>query len=323
MSKLRRMLRSSGGMTLVEIMTGFAILALVMVVSLSILFFSSNVLNMDSRKDRMKILGDEMYKSVSSRLLYAGHIQLLPTGSDPSKSKYDTVFFVREGRLYTGPKDGPYDLYVDEAVYMDTVLSIQTEVVSGTVLSLRLAFTRGGESVYETASSFKIVNMLIEAGDDTEKACIEGEGSMENPVISYDGGAHETEPPLLENPYTVFRYPEGKTAVKLDDPDHPLPSPYLLVKGEIYEYGGLYWQSNFSQYYNASQPPGTYNIWDWKALTATWEEANPGGEERFKSAYEHHDVVMRNGKYYICTYPENFPTHEDPASPNKIGRAHV
>ena len=73
-------------MTLVEVMTAFAILAIVMTVSLSIMLFASRVLSGDSERDRMKMLGDEMYRSVSDQLVFATHVELLKEGTDPAKA---------------------------------------------------------------------------------------------------------------------------------------------------------------------------------------------------------------------------------------------
>ncbi len=76
-------------MTLVEIMAGFAILAIVVAVSLSIMLFASRVLSGDSARDRMKMLGDEMYGSLNRRLTFSTHVQLLAEGSDPAGAQYE------------------------------------------------------------------------------------------------------------------------------------------------------------------------------------------------------------------------------------------
>ena len=78
----RRLRMDRRGMTLVEIMAGFAILAIVVAVSLSIMLFASRVLSGGSARDRMKMLGDEMYSSLNRRLTFSTHVQLLAEGSD-------------------------------------------------------------------------------------------------------------------------------------------------------------------------------------------------------------------------------------------------
>ena len=137
----RRLRMDRRGMTLVEIMAGFAILAIVVAVSLSIMLFASRVLSGGSARDRMKMLGDEMYSSLNRRLTFSTHVQLLAGGSDPAGAQYENVLFVKDGRLYQGRKEGPYSPYTGEDVYQGTALTMRAEAVKSTTLRIRLSFS--------------------------------------------------------------------------------------------------------------------------------------------------------------------------------------
>ena len=89
MTRRVRFIKQNKGMTLVEIMTGFAILAVLMAVSLTIMLFATNALNKESERDRMKMSGDEMYQAVSGKLKFATHLELRPEGADPDAAKYE------------------------------------------------------------------------------------------------------------------------------------------------------------------------------------------------------------------------------------------
>ena len=81
------------------------------------MLFASRVLSGGSARDRMKMLGDEMYSSLNRRLTFSTHVQLLAEGSDPAGAQYENVLFVKDGRLYQGRKEGPYSPYTGEDVY--------------------------------------------------------------------------------------------------------------------------------------------------------------------------------------------------------------
>ncbi len=297
---LRTIGKEESGMTLVEVMTGFAILAIVMVISLSILLFSGKVLSKEGARDRLKMLGDEMYRSLSSKLIFATHLQLLPPDTDPDQAKYDNVIFIRDGLLYHGPKGGPYELYYTENVYQNTRLTLSTEAKSETVLSLQLGFQKEeGEIVYETASSFRLINLA--AGTDP----VYLEGSVfrtDNPVVSYDSHPYEIEenaPAAESGPYTVKCYAEGKDILSLEE-------YRWYERGDIVEYQGKKWQVVQGFLYNGAESwsPGHPGNYLWKSLEEDWNSVNSGYSG--KSVYEYYDVVSYEGAYYMSIYPLPF-----------------
>jgi len=303
----KRLKQDRRGMTLVEVMTGFAILAIVMTVSLSIMLFASRVLSGDSERDRMKMLGDEMYRSVSDQLVFATHVELLKEGTDPAKAKYDNVIFTENGRLYKGPKEGPYAPYAGEDAYQDTALMLEAETVKTTTLGLRLVFRRAGETepVYQTASSFRLIN--LEAG--TDPVAIENEeaGTMINPVISYDTDPYVVEEassdPGSEPPgpggdaYTVDQYWRETDASAI----RTLENGALYRPGDIVEVTpGEYWEVVALFYYFDAVKgthPGEPHTSYWKSLDRDWEAVNAGNSGR--SLYEFGDVVEFDGAFYM------------------------
>ena len=312
MTRRVRFIKQNKGMTLVEIMTGFAILAVLMAVSLTIMLFATNALNKESERDRMKMSGDEMYQAVSGKLKFATHLELRPEGADPDAAKYENVFYIEAGRLYAGPKGGPYTPYYADSVYQDTSVALTAAVEADTLLSLGLTFERPGADrpVYETASAFKVINLL--AGTENQK--IEGQGAYNNPVISYDGVPYMQDvpsgddPPYTgEDPYTVAKYPEGKEAeiIHITDPTEE----WDVKKGDIVEYEGQLWQAVESFHYGGDMNwmPSRPNH-KWKSLEEDWRTVNAGNSG--KSAYEYHDVVGYNRRYYMSVKPNYLNTYE-------------
>lgn len=344
----RRLRMDRRGMTLVEIMAGFAILAIVVAVSLSIMLFASRVLSGDSARDRMKMLGDEMYGSLNRRLTFSTHVQLLAEGSDPAGAQYENVLFVKDGRLYQGRKEGPYSPYTGEDVYQGTALTMRAEAVKSTTLRICLSFSSGSREapVYETASSFRLIN--LEAGTDPIVIESAGTGEMVNPVISYDADPYIVEEAVSSDPGgtsgTDPTRPEGGDAYTVDqywqetDPSaiRRLEDGALYYPGDIVEAApGEYWEVVALFYYfdgvkgtHPGQPHTNY----WKCLDKDWETVNAGNSGR--SLYEYHDVVEFDGAFYMSVTKNLnswkimkksdvwkevywFPDH-DPGTPNRV-----
>lgn len=307
----RKLKKDQRGMTLTEIMLGFAILAILMVLSLSIMLFSSRVFSEDGDRDRLKMLGDEMYLSLSDKITFVTHIQILPEGTNPSDAKYKNVIFVKDGRLYTGPKEGPYKEYYSDNTYQKTQVSMTTSAQSDTVLSLKLTFTKGAGSTaaYETSSSIRLINLA--AG--TDSVIIERPaGPQKNPIISYDEEPYhisesgQKDPVYNNEPYTVKCYAEGKEIL-------PLENGRAYKYGDIVEYDGHLWQvldlTGFIYDGKDTEPGSSHNQY-WRSLEEDWETVNAG--QSGKSAYSYHDVVMLDGTYYMCTNPYDWPTNRRP-----------
>ena len=283
------------GMTLVEVMLGFAIFAVVLTLSLSIMMFGSKILSLDSEQDRLKMLGDEMYTLLSQKLAFATHIEILPEGTPPDDASYENIILIQDGELLFGTKNGTFASPYENDIDQNTTLTFTTTVESASVLSLDLTFDRmedgTSETLYTTASSLRLINLA--AGADPVE--IEGSGTTVNPVISYDTEPYSIEEgytAVSDTPYTVACYVENQT---------PVP----LVNGTMYEPGtiivndnGDYWQAvQWVTYYSHSPTtvPGHPHSYLWKSLEEEWKN------ESYKSVYEYHDVISYKGKYYMST----------------------
>lgn len=303
--------QNKSGMTLVEIITGFAILAILMVSTVSIMLFSSRIFSEDSQRDRIKLMGDEIYQKLNTTLTFVNHIQLLPENADPAKAKYDDVLFLKNGKIYYGPKEGPYqELYAD-TVYQETRLSWNVEAESETVLALKLQFTnqKDGKTAYETGSSMRLINLA--AG--TDPVQIESAaGAGANAVISYDGTPYEIEesyqPSGGKGPYTVKAYADGKTIL-------PLVTGQEYHQGDIVEYDGKLWQmARESLIYNGTEgwAPGHPGNYQWRSLEEDWDTVNSGNSG--KSVYCSPDVVSYKNDYFMCKNAYPHLTTSEPGS---------
>lgn len=306
-----RFKQDKSGMTLVEIMTGFAILAILMVSTVSIMLFSSRIFSEDSERDRIKLMGDEIYQKLNTTLTFVNHIQLLPENADPSTAKYDNVFFLKDGKIYAGPKEGPYKELYAETVYQGTRLSWTVEAQSETVLALTLEFTNqeDGKLSYETGSSMRLINLA--AG--TDPVSIESAaGAGENALISFDGTPYEIEesyrPTGGKGPYTVKEYEVGKPVL-------PLVTGQEYYKGDVVEYDGKLWQlaQEETLLYDGTpeRTPGHPKNTYWRSLEEDWDSVNSGNSG--KSVYYFPDVVKCEGEYYMCTYHYPFYNKKRPA----------
>lgn len=294
---MRQFLNNRRGVTLVELMVGFAVFAVLLAASLSMMLFSGGILNEDADRDRLKMLGDEMYSAVSGKLTFATHLQLLPAGSSLDVAAYDNVLFVEDGRLYTGKKGGPYEPFYEDHVYQNTKLSLSAIVESGTILSLHLLFADESTTLYETGSSLRLINLA----SGTDAVLIEGSGSYTGPIISYDTapysiieGGSDFPPEVSDTPYTVKEYTVGAEIL-------PLTNGRLYQPGDIIvDKNGDYWQCTQRVVYYDKSPntnPGHPHTYLWKSLAEDWSDVNKGSS--VKSVYNYHDVVLYKGQYYM------------------------
>lgn len=289
-------IKDQNGMTLIELMIGFAIFAILLALSMSIMLFGTKVLAEDSDQDRLKMVGDEMYTQLSDELRFATHIQVLPEGSDPDTAKYDNIILIQDGELLKGKKGGPYASPYQSDIYLNTKLTLSATVAeSKDVLFLGLKFsrTKSGEeaTVYSTDSAIRLINLA--AGTDPVEIECNGTSDkdvIKNAVISYDsvpyGIEEEYKPDDLDDvPYTVARYTEKKDPVPLVDEDPYQPGDIVeITKGNKKEY----WQVVEPITYDEDNPfmrPGQPWTSYWKSLDEEWN--NHSG----KSVYECHDVV--------------------------------
>lgn len=289
-----KLTKNQSGMTLVELMIGFAIFAILLALSMSIMLFGTKVLSADSDQNRLKMVGDEMYSLLSDKLSFATHIQILPAGTDPEEAKYDNIILVQDGKLLMGEKGGSYTSPYESDIYLNTQLTLSATVESSYVLSLGLDFSRtdSGEetSVYSTDSAIRMINLA----SGTDPVEIEGSGTTVNAVISYDSEPYSIEEGYESTPdvpYTVACYTENKKSV-------PLVNGTTYQPGDIVETDdGEYWQVVQWITYDSNNPfmvPGHPHTQYWKSLEEEWNNEYHNGE----SLYEYHDVVYYGKSYY-------------------------
>lgn len=300
-----KLAKNQKGMTLVELMIGFAVFAILLSLSMSVMVFSTKVLSSDSDKDRLKMVGDEMYTLLSNELNFATHIQILPEGSDPDAAKYDHIILIENGELRMGPKGGPYTSPYKSNIYLNTELTLSATVESSYVLSLKLDFSRteSGEetTVYSTDSAIRLINLA----SGTDPVEIEGSGTTINAVISYDNEAYsieegyEPDDDIPGSPYTVACYTENQDPVPLIDGTTYYPG--TIVEAD----DGEFWQVVQQVTYYRHSPvtvPGHPMSYLWKSLDEEWKNNS------IKSVYEYHDVVSYKGSYYMSTIEGNLNT---------------
>lgn len=308
--KLHALKQDTRGMTLIEIMTGFAILAILLLVSLSIMLFSGHVFTDDSSRDRLKMTGDEMYQAISQQLIFVTHIQLLPAGTAPATAQYDSVLFVQDGKLYQGPKNGPYTPCYADDVYQRTTLSITASATGEDVLTLQFCYTKDGQTAYQTGSSLRLINLSAA----TDPVILETPGGEQvNPLISYDTVPYQIEEayhPIVvdQTPYTVQNYADGQ-------PIKAFTAGNTYYKGDIIEFEGTLWQLTVDELIYTGQKdeqPGHPHTPIWRSLAEDWHTVNSGNSG--KSIYYYPDVVKCEGNYYLCTYEEPFYNVKNPAT---------
>lgn len=318
---MERFWKDRKGMTLIELMMGFAIFSIVLTVSLSIMLFGSRILGIDGSRDRMKMVGDRAYQFVSEKLTFATHLQLEKEGTDPDKMSYENVIYVSNGRLYYGPRGGPYQQFTEESLYQDSTLVMHLSVLPSSILSLDFAFLTDpnddATAVYQTESAARILSMAT--GNDAQ---IEGVGEYKNPVISYDTSKYivdegyepvDPDPENKDIPYTVFHYPDDAEVVDLQN-------NHQYAKGQVVydKWTGIYWQAITDVFYRFDTPdslPGAklYDNMKWKRLDEEWSNTE------FDTAYEYHDVVQFQGHYYMSNLKgANFWAVRDGDAPSSL-----
>ncbi len=286
--------RNEKGMTLVELMIGFAILLLLMAASVSIMLFGAKVFRDSSGRERLRLAAEEMKSQVGQELTFATRLALLPAGSDPAAVPYGHVLLVADGQLRGGPNGGPYVSPYGGDVLEGAALALTATVEDAAVLALDFAFAGGSGGAYASALTVRLLN--IAAG--TEAVAIEGlekGGVLENPVIVYDlspyrvvegfGGEEQV-------PYTVARYGEDQTPQALSEGTAYAPGD-IVVDSE-----GTRWQAVAAVVYQAERfatHPGSPDTAFWKRLAAEWRN-----EDR-ASLYQYHDIISYRGAYYMST----------------------
>lgn len=300
-----KLTKNQSGMTLVELMIGFAIFAILLALSMSIMLFGTKVLSADSDQNRLKMVGDEMYSLLSDKLSFATHIQILPAGTDPETAKYDNIILIQDGKLLMGEKGGSYTSPYQSDIYLNTQLTLSATVESSYVLSLGLDFSRteSGEetSVYSTDSAIRMINLASR----TDPVEIEGSGTTVNAVISYDSEPYSIEEgyeSIPDAPYTVACYTENKKPVPLVDGTTYYPGDIVVIGND--NTGKVeYWQVVKQLTYDRNKPsmvPGHPHTQYWKSLDEEWKN------ESGKSVYEYHDVVSYGESYYGGSYHKNY-----------------
>lgn len=302
--------RNNRGMTLVELMAGFAILAIVMAVALSMMLFSSNILNVDAARDRMKMLGDDTYNAIQQTLTFATHVEVRQGPTVLSYAKYDNVIYVNpsNNRLYRGTKAHTEPWFAEDTYpHRDVELIMQVKVLDDDTLLLKLTYQLKGatpeariETLYETESAFRILN--LSAGTDPVKIETSGSpnpsGYYVNSLISYDGAPYQIEEGgggelWTGGPYTVAKHPKAMSEKIKGE----FESEGVYQKGDIVIYNGRYYKVDRDLTLHGDPgwyPDGASHYWI--LLEEHWDS---------NSRYLKYDVVAHNGLYYMSKQDVN------------------
>lgn len=303
--KIKKVLKDKTGMTLVELMTSFLLLSIVMAMSLSILMFTTNMYNRAARLNITKLSSDELFSYIEDRLTYAGHIEIIPQAEGIGNAQYENVITVIDGKLYSGKKDdmisNPANCDIlENNAYAESELQLTTLKTASTVLDLKLEMIKDSEVQYTNNTSMQILAMLV-APDIAKKAYIEsGSTDLVNPIISYTTGASFAFRDM-GGPYTVDQQ---------YDPDNQNPPQDVIEEPDEYDVpfsatpNGVYVRKNGKLYYwpavggDANVLPNESGHW--------WINVDDDTVDT-DTVYVLHNVIYDSNGYYMA-FPANATT---------------
>ncbi|MEG2597245.1 MAG: hypothetical protein RR977_02360, partial [Oscillospiraceae bacterium] len=217
---------------------------------------------------------------------------------------YDHIIEIVDGQLYfESPLGGKINVFGTDA-YMGRTMTLSTEVLSPSILELKIQIMTNGKSEYETGSAIKILNLAVAKSQQSIHSLMP---IMESPVISYDylpyfiKGEDEanqdkpTPPPPPKNPpgTVADQKPKNPNDIKVLVEDlscgpNPVPEKgaCLFVKsdsGTIYK---VMTPFHFMYTY-MFDPERTPDMW--KKISRTYDPY---------SVYEKGDIVQNNELYY-------------------------
>lgn len=289
-----QLIKDQRGMTMVEVLTGFAVFTLLLSFCLGLMLISSRLLSISGEKDRMKMAADKIQFYLRDTLAFATHLQVCTT---PSEAMYDNILLIQDGQILMGKKGAAVDTYSAPFagnVYQDSTLSTEVTVKNDYLLDLKLTFTKNGGEIYATATTLRLLNLF--AGD--EKIINTGPPILADAVISYDTKPYAAS--THDEPYTVDKYIEKATVKDLINGTTYQPGDFVK------DNNGDYWEAVQTVYYtdgDFNKYPGYNPSYLWKSLKREWQ--NSKNEQTIISIYEYNDVIEYNNSYYMSTHYAN------------------
>lgn len=200
---MNRFRKNTDGFTLVEIIVTLMILSIVIILSGSMFFSSSNMFQHTEKSNRAKLFGDEVFKLVTDDLKFATNIQIIEDDGRGSVAdggyKYQNVYRFNLGdeknKVFKSTdfgKSGTYNNIYGDGMYGDMQLRItvtpQYKERRQGVLSFTVdVLNKDGDVSYTTGSDI-LVNTMYTRGSTFEymEDSVKGDGdTYVNPVISY------------------------------------------------------------------------------------------------------------------------------------------
>lgn len=275
------------GMTLVEIMVGFAVFSVVMALSVVMVVNAASLFIKNTKMNDDKIAGDAVYNLLTSQLVYATHVQI---GGEPPKGAHNKLW-VEDGKLYLN-KDACYP----DAFYQTKRIRITTQVVDRSRLRLQVLVTDNtGEQRYITESILDIPNISLYGQSITGV-----QGSAENLTIYYDElspwkeGEDQSLSALL--PPTVANETEITAGNQFfGEYDAQKITAYRAKKGYVLYQNNLYRLMNIMDKAEQVKEPGTVK-YQWKKIQLAYDS---------KSSYAKGDVIRYGHWFYRSTADQN------------------
>lgn len=200
---MNRFRKNTDGFTLVEIIVTLMILSIVIILSGSMFFSSSNMFQHTEKSNRAKLFGDEAFKLITDDLKFATNIQIIEDDDRGSVAdggyKYQNVYRFNLSdeknkvlRSTDFGKAGTYNNIYGDGMYGDMQLRItvtpQYKERRQGVLSFTVdVLNKDGDVSYTTGSDI-LVNTMYARGSTFEymEDSVKGDGdTYVNPVISY------------------------------------------------------------------------------------------------------------------------------------------
>jgi len=231
-----KLLKSTKGFTMVEMVVSMLIVSIILVFATSFLFTGQNLFDNTIKGNSSKLIGDNVINFVSERLKYASDIEVR-NNSNVTNAKYQNVFSVNSNG-YLGFKNPTFS---DENVFGNefysknsikaTVKVLENNCISITVIVFDVDKV---SELYSTTNVIKLMNINV-SGNSVEIVNSTIGTEIINPIISFnsresiidDNPIDETwnESTLHYNGYSYYIW---------------------LVKNKIYSYGGKYYKAKLS-----------------------------------------------------------------------------
>ena len=188
---------SNAGFTLVEMVVSFAILAIIVAVSVTYILEAYSLQESTSALYEEKLLGDEIFSYLKGELTYAGAVEVL-ANDDRKSPEYENVLRVAEDGMLTLNDE---ELFADALRERGLHISLTAQAPAGRAGMLQLGvelLRSDGTTAYDTAVDFRI-GLLAWSGRAVKASVFD---LLTDPVISYGvapkddpGGGEDPDPP--------------------------------------------------------------------------------------------------------------------------------